>query len=278
MLPVTQTASDGNVRLTPAASLPQCDEAERSVPSNDSDAYEDDFDEDYATTGDLEGQTDLDVLIEDIGDIIDRLYKISTKIRNSATRTLSPKALYFKEVDPLSGVDLFDQFADLDERHIREVLRAYQPDNPLVGASFLVKRLGQANTRRRKQFRYWRAHREKMARATAEIKQSRTNLPEIDPSRPERAKTVLGDEPRIVVSQQESPSLTTATRLDPVKIKMDDQESIISISSYAPSIQGSDETVQFPLPTPNISKGKYFECPYCFTLCSSVYLQRKAWR
>ncbi|KAL2127231.1 hypothetical protein VTI74DRAFT_11062 [Chaetomium olivicolor] len=57
-----------------------------------------------------------------------------------------------------------------------------------------------------------------------------------------------------------------------------DDQSSVSTSEYAPSTQANAEVVDFPPPPRGKEGGKYFECPYCFTLCSTRVLNPKAWK
>lgn len=53
-------------------------------------------------------------MLHSIKDIIDRLYRLSTKIRNPSTRLTSSKAHRFRQVDDEHGVDLLQTFEHLD--------------------------------------------------------------------------------------------------------------------------------------------------------------------
>lgn len=244
------------------------------------------------TTGSVEQEFNL--ILESITETINCLYRIATRIRNPATRTLTKKVLEFKMTDRESGVDLVGQYASLDREHLREVFKAYRsadilnrfeeqetsPQNldsarrePL---EFLAHRLAQANTLRRKQFAYWSRHRKKLDAASEATAQA-IHVQQVQPRRASQTVFSTAHDRSVV------PSLpTTATTLDPAKFDLGDTKSVVTISDYGGAIFSSSSTrrdvIQIPNP-PSKAKGqRYFECPYCLTLCSGAYLERRSWR
>ena len=81
--------------------------------------------DDYGSDSDQDQEDNYALLLRDICDIIDRLYKISTKIRTSSNRLRSSKALQYREVDEDTKVDLFEEFQKVDAEHLRELFRCY---------------------------------------------------------------------------------------------------------------------------------------------------------
>ena len=164
-------------------------------------------DEDGKLGSDLEGSSDaeesdnseseMEVLLDAVRDPIDRLYKVSTKIRNPASRLGSSRALSYNQIDEETGIDLLRAVETFDRGHVRSLFLQYRKDkalqeHPVVDPAsqdgegessegrdcvwepirevlssqgqdcFLVQRLARANTRRRQQFAYWKMHRNKL--------------------------------------------------------------------------------------------------------------------
>jgi hypothetical protein len=139
----------------------------------------------------------MELLLDGVRDPIDRLYTVSTKIRNPSSRFGSSKAASHRQIDEESGVDFLCAIEQADHDHIRTLFLQYQKDKALQehetmgppkdtvngkdedgvwepirtvltqhrdADSFLIHRVARANVRRRQQFAYWKKHREKLAR------------------------------------------------------------------------------------------------------------------
>ena len=140
-------------------------------------------------------------------------------------------------------------------------------------------RLSVANTRRRQQFGYWRQHHQRMTQVSTRERQDNGPIRvSTTPSQTEPRNTLEQRDPTNVAPTVAVPSATTATHLTATRIRLDDQDSVISISTYAGSEQGTDEAQDFPEPPKSFHGLKYFQCPYCYTLCSGSHLEKKAWR
>jgi hypothetical protein len=223
-------------------------------------------------------ESKFSIALESVVDIIDRFYRIATKVRNPATRLASPKVSRFKQIDEDTGVDIIEVYLQTDLKHIREIFRSFQGDSHQKEDHFLIPRLAKSNRRRRQQFSHWKRHREKLAHEMSILAHSMTARASSKQSKPLRTPDFSSS-----LSQkktQTSRSLpTTATILDITKVNLEYAQSAVSLSSYAPSIrEANDEMVDIPLPPKPLQGAKYFECPYCFTLCSNKYLEEKAWR
>ena len=154
---------------------------------NDSDEYLDDYEE----------ESQLASSLQSAGDIINRLYRLSTKIRNPGTRLAPTKAYNYSVVDPDTGIDLVEQWAVSDTKHIEELLWDFRTDHSLPYTTeddpvrdrthrprdlhdndlILLRRLAKVNTLRRKQFGQWRRHRDKVNHETARARRQRHDLP-----------------------------------------------------------------------------------------------------
>jgi hypothetical protein len=272
----------------------------------------------YALVG--EADSDIDLLVDSVRDPIDRLYKLSTRIRNPSTRFASSKAQRYRKIDPESNCDflkaaepfdhdyvstLFLQYRKASALHhapvvepppapvedgsepksdtsddmvwepIRSILSGYRDEMLKETESFLVHRLARANSQRRRQFAYWSHHREKLILHTRRFSQEvqvpiATTMPGWENTGPH---AVESSAPVFIAE-----SVTTATRLQVAQLAVRDDQSTVSYSEYAPSTHASEDAVDFPPPPKRKGNGKYFECPYCFTLCSVGSLGLRAWK
>ena len=273
---------------------------------------------DFDTIGDEDGFQDLgsdaDLFLDGIKDPIDRLYKVSTWIRNPSSRFASSKALHHQEIDNESNVDLPQTVADFDHDYVSSVFLQYrkskalqddpktkpstqkaQDDNayklwePIQSVlsqhrseileqkeSFLVHRIARANMYRRQQFAYWKKYRDELSN------QSTTALQCMKTIRETRRAEILPEKgiikPPPLAEPPTTLSITNANHLQTSQFTIKDDESQTSVSEYAPSISSDNqEIVDFP-PAPKLLPGaKFFKCPYCFTLCHTAVSSQKAW-
>ncbi|GAB7349705.1 hypothetical protein MBLNU459_g0446t1 [Dothideomycetes sp. NU459] len=138
--------------------------------NQDPDGTEFDFDS-ISLPSDEEGEgdttNDLDDTFTSIIETVKNLYKLSFRIRNPNSRTKTSKASLYKEVSNDTGRDLFgDHFASFDRLHIVELLASFRNralSELSANDEVLVSLLTRSNTTRRRQFRYWSKHGQKLA-------------------------------------------------------------------------------------------------------------------
>lgn len=196
------------------------------------------------------------IVLENAKLIMDRLYKLSFKIRNPATRLGFSKARSYHEYDEDTGVDLMDWYASFDLRHMAEIMARYWRRSPEDCKNhYLVQRLASANTHRRRQFGQWGRHKLKLETRFAQI-----------------MGITRG-------SEKGAFSLpSTATGLDETNINLNDTASVGSSSTCANWFIDDDENhVSIPPLPEKLCTGKHFECPYCHVLCSTRTSTRMAW-
>ncbi|KAL8732788.1 MAG: hypothetical protein Q9166_002570 [cf. Caloplaca sp. 2 TL-2023] len=214
---------------------------------------DDSEDEDFETYDD---ESVANTALGNVCGIIDRLYRLSFKIRNPATRVGFTKAQRYQEIDGETGVDLIEAFAVFDRQHIEQVFIQLRENQSVKKAAesddedddedeeesmfemsetklqehYLVKRLARANTRRRQQFKQWRHHRNKVEASSRQVK-------EFDPLiRFSKAPETSQKEFLKVVPTPDKPAPSipsTATRVNQANIDLDDTRSIVSTSTYA---------------------------------------------
>lgn len=233
-----------------------------------------------------------DVLLESIKDIIDRLFRLATKLRSPETRLRSSRAQKFQKLD--DGVDLFNSFHNYDLDFISSLFRYYRSgptladDNQNTSASdvhsklhvaddacsYLIQRLALANVARRRQFAYWEHHRLKLDRHTEAAIAARKALGPTEPTSVLPTPFALD-----TMKAGDAMTISTATQLLRPTQNTDDLASIASVSEYMPTsaAEGGD-MVTFPSPPRVALDSKFFECPYCFTTCARKILNVKAWR
>ena len=259
---------------------------------DDSDEYLDDYEE----------ESQLASSLESAGDIINRLYRLSTKIRDPGTRLAPTKAYNYSVVDPDTGIDLVEQWTVFDTKHIEELLwdfrtddsipytteddpvrdRTHRPRNLDDNDLILLKRLAKANTLRRKQFGQWRRHRDKVNHETIRARRQRHDLPSRRPG--SRSITGYTAAPSDVLEPAKSSTTvsrpTTATLLPAFELKdFDTAVSTTSSRTTAPHAERTEDDVADvpPLP-PRLAKERFFICPYCFLVCSKSSASPKQWR
>ncbi|KAL8821755.1 MAG: hypothetical protein Q9191_007250 [Dirinaria sp. TL-2023a] len=259
--------------------------------------------------------SDVDLLLDSLKDPIDRLYKISTWIRNPSSRFASSKALRHQEIDIETNVDLLQVVAKFDYDYVSSIFLQYKKTRALKGElnprppmqvvqdegadkvwepiqsvlsehrsdilrqteSFLVRRIARTNVLRRQQFAYWKKHRDKISQHSMTV----TQLVELggDPKRNEISLETGPRKPPQTTMVPAAPSITTASNLQLSQLRIKDGESQTYVSEYAPSMSSlGEEIVDFPPPPTHPSGQKFFECPYCFTLCPKATLGQKAWK
>lgn len=169
--------------------------------------------------------------------------------------------------------DHTEGYSDHLREPLRGVLLGHKEDISNDSESFLVRRIAQANGRRRRRFAYWRKHREKLQQHTAAALQppSTQNLAQ----KPDK----IMPDARPPLAEAPAQSVTTATRLNGPQAAMNEIVSNFSVSEYSPSAwEPSKDVVSFPPPPAISTTEEFFECPYCFTICSTALLGDKAWK
>ena len=149
---------------------------EQSRPNSDrgddergEDTDDDFFSEDDEEEGAGDPKQELTMRYEEIVDIVDNLYKLSVRIRTPTIRSRSLKAASYQPKDLDTGVDILSSYAQYDKQHVCEVLRDLrksQGGSDKTEEDYLVSRLAQSITMRRRQFKYWKRHRDKLSVST----------------------------------------------------------------------------------------------------------------
>lgn len=225
---------------------------------------------------------ELPMRLSSIADLVKKLYEPGFKIRDPRLRPPSSKAKGYREIDPDTGVDLFDAFPQFDRQHVDALLKFLRRgrETPAVAGEdpdYLVPRLAASITVRRKHFRYWEKHGKKLSLHSVSritpVKATENTKPVSQAKRDEMpwlSRPPGTDEPKTLMS------MTEATKYQD---NLDDMTEKGTIVSYASTTLDADgHCLQLPNPPPEALKGKDFVCPYCSVICPAKYGQRKTWR
>lgn len=209
------------------------------------------------------------------------------------------KAASYHERVATSGLDLFaDYYATYDRNHVISLLAALredgQPthppfiswyerltDQPLPDDKSWIDLLTSAITKRRRQFRYWQRHRQKLG-GEEKPKALPTYLVLVAAdaraeNAPGKLPSATGDNKSQSAVEKSVHASTQATEYKPKSALNDiETQSVISFATTARDIKG--RSVNLPLPPRAARDDRDFECPYCHVICSARHGTGKAWR
>ncbi|KAL8670044.1 MAG: hypothetical protein Q9168_005390 [Polycauliona sp. 1 TL-2023] len=224
-------------------------------------------------------RTELQQLHHSVDTFVSNLYKVSILIRQSQ--------IPHDRTTKAARIDT-SFYHRYDHGHVQEKYRGAN--------AALVKRLANANTRRRKYFKYREQHRQRLSRRDATKQPAPVGLP-IQQSRVEPDQEVLQRE------QQSAPSVVqTASVVQPstmvqstkastfhapdvsaVDLDLNDQQSVTETWTTSGSVSSTkQEKLALPSIPGSALGGREFECPYCYTICclksSDDYRRKKEWK
>ncbi|KAI3317383.1 hypothetical protein HD806DRAFT_527158 [Xylariaceae sp. AK1471] len=235
---------------------------------------------------------EVDYRLHSVSDRLDALYSLATRIRNPANRPSRTTDQLYKyipsdiraahiaeredaEISIVRYVVRQDMLQSLDSQ-VSEASKDSSLLHDISPASWLIRRIGIANARRKQQFIYWKDHTIRLSQHKRETTGTAVNTSMQHSMREPQAGALPTSIPRKPIA----PSLaTSATKLP--TLKPDDLKSVISHQSHVSTIfvtQGKGK-LNWPPPPPKPTNGKpYFECPYCKTICPTRYLKEGAWQ
>ena len=198
----------------------------------------------------------------------------------------------YKPIDPVTQVNLLDQFYYFDKEHIKEVLKDMRSGSTDTFSTdnYLIPRLANANLQRRQQFMYWKHHRDKLQRIAKSESDGPSNVRITSTQENDQLQVTPRDfsdrqsslRPRTLISDP-----TTATAIEDRAIYLDEMGSqyssvsgISRLSDLSSSLQANNELDQFEFPAPpkSLPTSTHFECPICFTLLEQRFQKRRAWK
>ncbi|KAH6622381.1 hypothetical protein C7974DRAFT_398175 [Boeremia exigua] len=271
------------------------EEQPKSILSEGKDDGGEDEDDDFFSDDDDDDEADgsrkeLTMRYEEVVDIIDNLYKLSVRIRTPTIRSRSLKAASYQPKDPETGVDVLSSYAQYDKQHVHELLcslRKPQVGDVQLDDDYLVSRLAHAVTLRRRHFKYWKRHRDKLSVSTileqeheihAEptkegITLTLTNqIAEVESPSPVPALAALP-------SQRTGRTMLSGTEATHHHQSLDDMVDMKSMTSHAVTVTDiHGKSVNLPAPPKCTDGDRDFECPYCYIICPARYGRGRSWR
>ncbi|KAF1933465.1 uncharacterized protein M421DRAFT_88673 [Didymella exigua CBS 183.55] len=262
------------------------DSDEQKIEENDDGFFsEDDEDEDE----DGGSKKELTMRYDEVVDIIDNLYKLSVRIRTPTIRSRSLKAASYQPKDPETGVDILSTYAHYDQQHTRELLHDLRKahSSELQGSDdYLVARLARGITLRRRHFKYWRRHRDKLSMSN-DIEEGA-----VYPRHPPDQFNALQyndavDAPLIqpiimlkqALSQKTAKTMLSGTEATHHHQSLDEIVDTKSVTSYAVTVTDIHGKGVILHPPPTQADGERdFECPYCYIICPARYGRGRPWR
>lgn len=150
---------------SPYEQQPKYDPREEKDEEDEDDFFSEDDEEEEADGS----RKELTMRYEEVVDIIDNLYKLSVRIRTPTIRSRSLKAASYQPKDRDTGVDILSGYAQYDRQHVQELLRNLR--EPHIGDArldedYMESRLAHGITLRRRHFKYWKRHRDKLSAST----------------------------------------------------------------------------------------------------------------
>ncbi|KAK3658798.1 hypothetical protein LTR56_001669 [Elasticomyces elasticus] len=259
------------------------------------------YEEQESALEDASSDTDSDISVDNlpelaqrlqmIGAIVKSLYRLSFMIRRPGIRLGNQKAALFRGLVPGSTVEYGEVFEPWDRSHVADILKDLQKtastrlqdtdntnkrqDTLATIEHALTERLIRAITKRRRQFKYWAKHKQKLAMSTSEEAKTQASAGEAQqtgrqPAELSKTKKATSTAP----TQSQGPAETEASKYIPTSSVLEDAVSIAPSVSTARDLEGQEAA--FP-PPPEIH-GSEFECPYCFVLCPAKEATRSRWR
>jgi hypothetical protein len=264
-------------------------EAQTSTNEAEEDENDDGFFSEDDSDSD-EPKNELKMRFEELVDIIDNLYKLSVRIRTPSIRSRSLKASAYMPTDPDTGVDVLGAYAELDRKHVQELLsqlRQPHPSEVREEQDLLIERLSSSITLRRRHFKYWKRHRDKLG-ASAIFEEALE--PRISSSY-EAPNPVRNDSleahPTVPIittliptpSQKTGRTLLSGTEATHHHQSLDDIVDTKSVTSYAVTVRDlHGKGIDLPPPPKAANGDKDFECPYCWIVCPARYGKGRAWK
>jgi hypothetical protein len=250
-------------------------------------------------------------VLEDISDIIDRLYRLAAKLRSSTNRVPPSARNFYRE--SLTGVDKQEFYLTSSEReiakvqteefHLRrieEIVRQSRRDeggDPFPredrtpeldpDTKAVIKRIAKGNAYRQQQFAFWRQR--EWDRRNAVNHQVTTIRSAPMPNRPSQelqgSPEARQADPNTLfkgkVAFSEVPSATWNIPKETNLALLDESRSLSSKTeiTMTPTVYDpSGRKVGWPAFPKELGKKKDFICPYCFATCPAKYRGKAHWR
>lgn len=262
-------------------------DGESSTPSN-SDAQSDSAD----------SFREVEYRLHLIDEAVNSLYCLAAKIRNPKNRPQksidqmykhmpsNDRAVHIQEREHLETMvvayvqrqQVLELLEDVPESDKRNTLSQYCSED-----SWMIRRVGIANARRRLQFVYWKQHARRLGDSAVEPREILITREKhkdkgiaVATGSVESQGQSLNQRMRSVPQQSIA---TSATQIPPGLLNSQDATSVVSYQTRVSTVfSPNGDKVTWP-PPPHVAEGSdFFPCPYCLLLCPARYLSTDAWR
>ncbi|KAL8365101.1 hypothetical protein RB595_004089 [Gaeumannomyces hyphopodioides] len=230
----------------------------------DDQLYEDQLDEDQLDEDDDDGASFADSLMEEIGDALRGLFRAGVLVRKASARDRFAHALKVSRGQFLAQFDL-----EYVEQKFSKLRRSREE------SAWLIRRLGNANIKRRQVQKYYRDHKARLAAGESQAMEK--DLGDVEARQMQTRLVHEEDEGR---TERVS---SKATTLVPGQLQMQLQEATLpeenddsmSLTSAVTTFE-KGATLKLPRLATLSPHGEPFECPICFVLCACT--TEKAWK
>ena len=186
---------------------------------------------------------------------------------------------------------MFEQYSHFDLLYTSELVRYLREpnvkpqENTEKGDDYLVQRLSKAITLRRRQFKYWKRHRDKLGVITTSEEPTEHDRAAPPPelhrhvSIEAQAEDVVVTVTKAPTSEKVPKSLLSGTEVTHHHQSLDEIVDSQSVTSYATTTRDlSGRGVELPSPPRAADGERDFECPYCYIICPARYGRGRSWR
>ncbi|KAI1123794.1 hypothetical protein F5Y10DRAFT_280648 [Nemania abortiva] len=229
---------------------------------------------------------------------LDALYSLAARIRNPKNRPSRTNDHLYKHIPEQDRSEYVHNREEIEINIVSYILRQHileassHKETQVLGGlapngtafedilsqyvspnCWIVRRAGKANARRKQQLLYWKNH----ALHLSQVRKKPTK--KANPTPIEQNVTLSKDILPSVFNRAQPavPSLATSASKLPA-LKPDDLKSAISHESRVSAIISlQNDDLNWPSPPARPGRNRYFECPYCRTLCPVKYLEKGAW-
>lgn len=223
---------------------------------------------------DSEQEASIELYYNEIVEYVDNLFDISILIRKHSQKFRTSRAATHVEKDE-QGIDLLLEFKTLVSLRIQHLY----PRTP----QWLVQRLADLVAKRRQQFCYQRAHKERLARIPKAYQDTaKRNTPREPTPQPKSSQPIKeiqrGTETSAPMAQAptSTKSIAKTETTDATGLLLEDER-----LEHAPELlprPTATEIGKSTFPNPPKSRGRAFECSQCFHMVLNAAREPRLWR
>jgi hypothetical protein len=251
--------------------------------------------------------SEVHILLNDVIDIIDRLYKLAAKVRSPTTRTApSARNFYRHKYEDKDGNEFVftreerefarEQNESYQKRRIEEIVCQMRRDHAGTPSpsqlrvdkfdahtDAFIERMGMANAHRQQQFAFWRQR--EWDRRSGSLRAG--HVPQIDMhlTTKEGADGLLTITPSKKVRKEPALTKENVSEIPSWKLprgfelQMNESKSTRTTVTQTPTVyEPSGKKIAWPPFPKELAGKKEFICPYCFVTCPPEYRGKSHWR